>query len=87
MSSLSIHPVEYLRVHLHYEEMRSLRVLLGEVHKSLQKIASMAAVVLAAGIVVLAITQLGASVSLTACYDSAIAEMVVPALPEIPTGI
>lgn len=87
MSTLSIHPVEYLRVHLHYEEMRSLRLLLGEVHKSLQKIASIAAVVLATGIVVFAIMQLGAAVSLTASYDSAITEMVVPPPQEIPTGI
>jgi hypothetical protein len=39
MSSLSIHPVEYLTVHVHYEEMRtrlmrSPALLLGEVHKS-----------------------------------------------------
>ena len=92
MSSLSIHPVEYLRVHLHYEEMRtrlmrSLRLLLGEVHKSLQEIAPIVAVLLATGIVVFALMQLGASFSLTASYDSAITEMVVPPLQEIPTGI
>lgn len=44
-------------------------------------------VVLDTGIVVFALMQLGASVSLTASYDSAITEMVVPPLQEIPTGI
>ena len=87
MSTLSIHPVEYLRVHRHYEEMRSLRLLLGEVLKFSQKIASIAAVVLATGIVVFAHMQLGASVSVTASYDSAITENVVTPHQENPTGI
>jgi hypothetical protein len=85
MSTLSIHPVEYLRLHVHYEELRtrllrSLGVFLGEV-------VPLVAVLLAAGVVVFAFMQLGASVSLTASYDSAITEMVVPPLQEIPSGI
>jgi len=92
MSSLSIHPVEYLKVHLHYEEMnkgllRALRLLLGELHDSSQKIVSTVAVLLATGMVVFALIQVGASVSQTASYDSAISEMVVPPLQEIPTGV
>jgi len=92
MSSLSIHPVEYLRVHLHYEEMRarllrSLGLLLGEVCKFSQESAPLVAVLLAIGIIVFALVQLGASVSLMASYDSAISEMVVPPLQEIPTGL
>jgi hypothetical protein len=55
-------------------------VFLGEV-------VPLVAVLLAAGVVVFAFMQLGASVSLTASYDSAITEMVVPPLQEIPSGI
>jgi len=92
MSSLSIHPVEYLKVHLHYEEirprlLRSLRLLLSEVHQSSQQAVSIVVVLLATGVLVFALMQFGSSVSLTASYDSAISKMVVPPLDEIPTAL
>ena len=92
MSTLSIHPVEYLRVHVHYEEMRIgllkfLRFLLGEIHKASQKIVPIVAVLLATGILVIALMQVGESVSFSAIYDRAITEMVVPVVQEVPAGI
>ena len=51
LSTLSIHPVEYLRLHRHYDEMRTrllrvLGLLLNQVQKSVQQITLITAVIL-----------------------------------------
>ena len=57
MSTLSIHPIEYLKLHLHYEEVRtgllaSLRSLIKKVFESSEQAATLVAVLLTVGLVI-----------------------------------
>ena len=85
MSTLSIHPIEYLRVHLHYEETRT-RVLssLGSVAKkvfnSSEQAATIAVVLLTVGLVIFACMKITESASVAASFNAAITEIAPPPL-------
>ncbi len=73
MSTLSIHPVEYLRLHLHYEEVRSgLRASLGSYVKkvlpSLERVVALAVILLTAALIISVFMKLGEAGALTAYY-------------------
>jgi spore maturation protein SpmA len=93
MSTLSIHPIEYLRLHLHYKEVRtgllaSLRSLVKKVFESSDQAATIAVVLLTFGLVIFGLMKIGESVSVAANYNAAITEMVLPPLQQaIPTGM
>ena len=83
MSSLSTHPVEYLKLHLHYEENRKrLRSSLGSVARkvsnSSEQAATISVVLLTVGLVIFAYMRITETASLTARFDAAITEMVPP---------
>ena len=85
MSTLSIHPVEYLRLHLHYEEVRtrlgvSLESFFASVCASVERATTAAVVLLVAALVIFGCMKVGASASVEARYNSAIAEIVLPPL-------
>ena len=85
MSTLSIHPMEYLRLHLHYEEARigllaSLRSLVRKVSAPVERAATVAVVLLVAALVIFSFMKIGEFASFTASYTNAITEMVHPPL-------
>lgn len=89
MSTLSIHPVEYLKLHLHYEETRT-RVLssLGSVVKKVfnasEQAATLAVVLLTVGLVVFACMRITETASIAASFNFAVTEMTLPPL-QVPT--
>ena len=63
MSTLSIHPIEYLRLHLHYEEVRtellaSLGSLVKKVFESSEQAATIAVVVLFFSLVIFSLATI-----------------------------
>ena len=90
MSALSIHPIEYLRLHMHYEGVwrRGLTPLVKKVFESSEQAATIAVVLLTVGLVIFGFMKIGESASVAASYENAITEMVLPPLQQvIPTGI
>ena len=93
MNTLSIHPIEYLRLHLHYEEVRtgllaSLGSLVKKVFESSEQAATIAVVLLTVGLVIFGCMKIVQAASIAASYDAAITEMVLPPLQQaIPTGM
>lgn len=85
MSTLSIHAVEHLRLHVHYEEVRrgllaSLGSLAKKVSAPVERAAAIAVVLLVAALVIFSFMKIGESASVTANYTNAITEMVLPPL-------
>ena len=85
MSTVSIHPVEYLKLHVHYEETRtrllsSIGWVAKRVFNSSDQAATIAVVLLTVGLVIFACMQIAESASVTASFTSAITEMVLPTL-------
>jgi hypothetical protein len=92
MSTLSIHPREYLRLHLHYEEIRTRFLtspgsLVKKVFESSEQAATIAVVLLTVGLVIFSCMKISQSASIAASYDAAITEIVLPPLQAIPTVI
>ena len=92
MSALSTHPVDYLKLHLHYEENRKrLRSSLGSIVKKVfnfsEQAATIAVVLLTVGLVVFACMKITEAASVAASFNFAITEMVFPPLQFPPTGI
>ena len=92
MSTLSIHPIEHLKLHLHYEEVRtgllaSLGSLVKKVFKLAEQAAIIAVVLLSVGLVIFSFMKIGEFSSVTASYNNAIIEVVHPPLPAMPTGM
>jgi hypothetical protein len=92
MSTLSIHPMEYLRLHVYYEEVRrGLRAALGSLAKRVsapvERAATIAVVLFVAALVIFSFMKIGESASVGASYSNAITEMVHPPLPVMPAGI
>ena len=78
MSTVSIHPIEYLKLHLHYEETRirvlaSLGALVKKVSESAAHTATLVAIVLIVALVVLALINLRQAGVTTASFNEAIA--------------
>ena len=85
MSALSTHPMEYLRLHVHYEEVRrgllaSLGSLAKKVSAPVERAAAIAVVLLVTALAVFSFMKIGESASVTADYTAAITEMVLPPL-------
>ena len=81
MSTMSIHPIEYLRIHLHYEETRtkvlaSLGSLVKKVFESSERAATIAVILLSVGFVVFSFIKIGEFSSAIASYNNAITEVV-----------
>ena len=92
MSTLSIHPIEYLRVHVHYEEVwtrlvTSLGSLVKKLFESSAQAATIAVVLLSVGLVIFGYVKIGQSASVAASYNNVITEIVLPPLQAIPTGL
>ena len=92
MSTLSIHPIEYLRLHLHYNEVRtglivSLGSLVKKVFESSEQAATIAVVILTVGLVIFGWMKIGESASVGASYNAAITGVVHPPLPSMPMGM
>jgi hypothetical protein len=92
MSVISIHPIEYLRLHLHYEEVRtgllaSLGSLVQKVFESSEQAATIAVVLLTVALVIFSCMKIVQSASIAASYDAAITEVVFPPLQAIPTAM
>ena len=89
MSTLSIHPVEYLKAHLHYEETRtrvlsSLGLVARKVLNSSEQAATIAVVLLTVGLVVFACMRITKTASVAASFNFAVTEMTFPPL-QVPT--
>lgn len=85
MSTLSIHPVEYLRLHLHHEEVRtrlraSLKSLFANVCVSVERVTTAAVVLLVAALFIFGCMKIGASASVEDSYSCVIAAFVLPPL-------
>jgi len=92
MSTLSIHPVEYLRMHVHSDAVwRELVSAIGSLAKKVsapvERTATIAVVLLVAALVIFSFMKIGESASVGASYTNAITERVLPPLPGMPTGI
>ena len=81
MSDLSIHPIEYLKIHVHTDfaiEKRSLVSFAKKVFDLAKQVATVSVVFLAVGLVIFAFMQIGEAASVTAGFKNVITEMVVP---------
>ena len=92
MSTFPIHPVEYLKVHLHYEETRtrvfsSLVSIARKVFNSSEQAATIAVVMLTVGLVVFACMRITETASVAASFNLAVTEMAFPPLQVPTTGI
>ena len=92
MSALSIHPVEYLKAHLHYEETRtrvlsSLGLVARKVFNSSEQAATITVTLLTVGLVVFACMRITETASVAASFNSAITEITCPPLQVSPPGI
>jgi len=89
MSTISIHSMEYLRLHLHYEGIWAscCKSLFKKVLESSEQAATIAVIFLSVGLVIFGCMKIGESASVAASYDAAITEMVYPPLEAIPTGL
>ena len=89
MSALSIHPIEYLRLHAHYEGgwTRGRRLLVKKVFELLEQAATIAVVLLTAGLVIFSCMIIVQSALFADSYNSVITEVVFPPLQASPTGM
>ena len=92
MSTLSIHPIESLKLHLHYEENKkllqsSLGWVARKVFNSSEQAATLAVVLLTVGLVIFACMKITETASVAASFNFAVTEMVHPPLQFPPTGI
>jgi hypothetical protein len=92
MSAFSIHPVEYLKLHLHYEETRtrvlsSLGSVARKVFNSSEQAATIAVVLLMGGLVVFACMRITETASMAASFNVTVTEMTLPPLQVPATGI
>jgi len=86
MSTLSIHPVEYLKSHVCYDGIwvRLLTSLVQKVFKSSEQAATIVLLLLSVGLVIFSCMIIGESASIAANYHAAITE-VLPPLQALPT--
>jgi len=92
MSTLSIHPVEYLRLHVHYEGvltggLRAIGSLVKKVFALSEQAAAITLFLLAVGLISFSFMKIVQSASIAARYDAAITEVDLPPLQAVPTGM
>ena len=92
MKAISIHPIEYLRLHLDYEEiwkrlLTSLGSFLKKVFESAGKVVVAVTVLLITSLFVFIFMQLVEYGSVTSCFYDAITSMVVPPIESLPMGM
>ena len=85
MSTLSNHPVEYLKVHVHYEQIKtrllsSVGSVVKKVFNSSEQAAAITVVLLTVGLVILAGMKIIEFAEVAAGYEAAITKMVLPPL-------
>ena len=85
MSTLSSNPVEYLKLHVHYEELRtrllsSVGSVVKKVFNSSEQAAAITVVLLTVGLVILACMKITEFAAVVAGYEAVITEMVLPPL-------
>ena len=83
MSTLSNHPVEYLKIHVHYEQLRarllySVGSVVKKVFNSSEQAAAITVVLLTVGLVILSCMKITEFAAVVAGYESVITEMVLP---------
>jgi len=79
MSTLSIHPIEFFKVHAHVEGTHLLTEIATLVKKALaqaEPVAKVAAVVLAGALIMMAMSIIGESGAMTATFCDAIPKVV-----------
>ena len=94
MSDLSIHPIEYLKLHLNVDcgiiGKRLLTLFVPSAKKVLdlaERAAIVAVVFLTVGLILFACMQIGNSARNVSSYNNAISEMVIPSLQILPMGM
>jgi hypothetical protein len=92
MSTLSIHPIEYLRHHVHFEGvwtrvLTSLGSLVKKVFESSEQSAAITVLLLTVGLVIFSSMTIVQSALFAASYNSAINEVVFPPLQVSQTGM
>ena len=94
MSDLSIHPIEYFKVHFHMDFgviCKRLPALLvtfaNKVIDLAERVVAVAVVFLTLGLIIFAFMQVSKDAFVTAGFSSAITEMVVPSLLSLPMGL
>ena len=85
MSTLSNHPVEYLKIHVHYEQLRtrllpSVGSVVKKVFNSSEQAAAITVVLLTVGLVILSYMKITEFAAVVAGYEAVITEMVLPPL-------
>ena len=83
MSTLSNHPVEYLKIHVHYEQLRtrllsSVGSVVKKVFNSSEQAAAISVVLLTVGLVILSCMKITEFAAVVAGYEAVITEMVLP---------
>ena len=88
MSTLTIHPIEYLKLHYHTDlgviGKRLLVTCAKEIFGLAERAATVAVVFLTAGLILFACMQIGNSALIFTGFNNAITEMVVPPLQSLP---
>ena len=89
MSTLSIQPSEYIRLHAHYEWgwTRVLRSLVKKVFASSEQVAAITVLLLTVVFVIISCIIVVQSALLAASYDAAITEIVVAPIQALPIGM
>ena len=92
MSTLSIHPIEYLRHHVHLEGtwtkvLRSLGLFVKRAFEASERAATIALVFLTVGLLIFSSMTIAQSALFAASYNSAINEVIVPPLQVSQTGM
>ena len=83
MSTLSNHPVEYLKVHVHYEQIKtrllsSVGSVVKKVFYSSEQAAAITVVLLTVGLVIISCMKITEFAAVVAGYEAVITEMVLP---------
>ena len=94
MSALSIHPIEYLKLHLHVDfgviGKRLLATFVSvskKVFDLAERVTTVAVVLLTTGLIVFAFMRIVEAALVTTSFNNVITEMVVPLLRSLPLGM
>jgi len=92
MSTLSMHPIEYLRLQVQHEGVstggvRAIGSIVKKVFELSEHAATITVFLLAIGLVIFSFLKIVQSASTAACYDAAITEVAPPPLQAMPTGM